>query len=75
MEGTLRGESMKILQRTVNIIAVLFLAFSLYLPFDVVGDKLSAFLKVFGTGVVLVLVVNYILFGKLTIWNKVKQGE
>ncbi len=66
---------MNIMQRTVNVIAVLFLAFSLYLPFDVVGDKLSAFLKVFGTGVVLVLVANYIFFGKLTIWNRVKRDE
>jgi hypothetical protein len=64
---------MKILQRSVNVIAILFLAFSLYLPFDVVGDKLSAFLKVFGIGVVLVLIANYIFFGKLTLWNRVKR--
>ena len=66
---------MKILQRSINVIAVLFLAFSLYVPFDVVGNKLEAFLKIFGSGLVLVLIANYIFLGKLTLWNIVKRDE
>lgn len=66
---------MKILQRSINVIAILFLAFSLYVPFDVVGDKLIAFLKIFGAGLVLVLIANYIFLGKLTLWNIVKRDE
>jgi hypothetical protein len=66
---------MKVLQRTINVIAVLFLALSLYLPFDVVGDKLDAFLRIFGTGIVFILVTNYIVFGKITLWHKTEKGE
>jgi hypothetical protein len=66
---------MKILQRSINVLAVLFFAFSLYIPFDVVGDKLDAFFKVFGIGLVLILIANYIFIGKLTLWNKVKKDE
>lgn len=70
-----RAVMMKILQRTINVIAVLFLAFALYLPFDVVGDKLDAFLRVLGTGIVFVLVTNYIVFGKITLWHRTEKGE
>ena len=66
---------MKMLQRTINVFAVLFLAGSLYLPFEVVGDKLDAFLKIIGTSVALVLIANYIFFGKLTLWNKIEKAE
>jgi hypothetical protein len=66
---------MKILQRTVNVIAVLFLALSIYTPFQVVGDKLIAFFQFFGTSLVLVFIANYIFFGKLTLWNRVKRDE
>jgi len=66
---------MKIFQRSINVIAVLFLAFSLYIPFDVVGEKLDAFLKVFGTGLALILVANYIFFGKIRLWNKMEKDE
>jgi len=66
---------MKILQRSINVFAVLFLAFSLYVPFVAVDDKLVAFFKVFGTGVVLVLIANYIFLGKLTLWNSIRRDE
>ena len=66
---------MKILQRSINVIAVLFLAFSLYVPFVAMDGKLVAFFKVFGTGVVLVLIVNYIFLGKLTLWNSIRRDE
>ena len=66
---------MKILQRTVNVFAILFLAISIYLTFEVVGDKLDAFLKIFGTGFSLIIIANYIFFGKVRFWNKIENDE
>ena len=70
-----RAVMMKIIQRTINVIAILFLSFALYLSFDVVDDKLDAFLRVIGTGIAFVLVTNYIVFGKITLWHRTEKGE
>ena len=66
---------MKILKRAINVIAVLFLACSLYLTFEVVGDKLDTFFRIFGTSLGLVLTANYIFFGKFTLWNRIEKDE
>lgn len=74
----LNGAKMKILQRTINVFAVLFLAISLYLPFRIVGDigdRLDFFLKIFGTSLALILIANYIFFGKATLWNRIEKDE
>ena len=57
-------------QRAVNVLALAFLAFAIYMPFGTVGDALDGFARVIAFGVPVILSLNYIFFGKVTLWNR-----
>ena len=57
----------KAVQRAMNILMLIIVAYALMLPFF---DLLSTGVGLLFAGLVFVLITNYIFFGRLTLWHK-----
>ena len=60
-----------LMQRAVNVLAIFFFAFASYLPFAASRNPIEVFAGAMAIGIALILALNYIFFGKATLWNKV----
>ncbi len=58
------------LKRIMNVALVIVLAFSIPILFSSNADAITSFLIFLGFGLAPVAGLNYILFGKLTLWHK-----
>ena len=64
-----------ILQRAVNTFVVLTVIFAVSLSYSVPHDRFGSLFGVLGFGLAIVLMVNYIIFGVLTLWHKFEKSE
>ena len=64
----------KVLQRTLNMLMLLSVAYALILPFGYLRTEADGIIALF-VGLTSILITNYILFGKITLWNKIEKDE
>lgn len=64
----------KILQRILNVITLMAVVTGVTMSFGN-GSTIKDGIGMLFIGLCFVLVLNYIFFGKITIWNKIERDE
>jgi len=64
----------KIFQRSLNIITLLTVVSGLTIPLGY-GQTLADGIGILFVGLTLVLITNYIFFGKITLWNRIEKDQ
>ena len=64
----------KILQRILNMLMLLSVAYALILPLGYGRTEADGIIAFF-LGITSILITNYVLFGNLTLWNKTEKDE
>jgi hypothetical protein len=59
-----------LMQRAANVLAILLFAFASYLPFAASRNPIEIFVIALALGAVTILAINYVFFGKVTLWNR-----
>ena len=54
----------------VNVLAIMLFAFASYLPFAASRNPIEIFAGALAFGIAVILTLNYVFFGKATLWNK-----